>query len=153
MNLNLIQVLFLLLIEILNEVLMMICCCRHIGFEMMIDLGLLSSLCEMMNSYEIYLYLLNMVCWKNFAELYLLNMVYFLTLVDHDPLSTILVCICLWSMMMVLVYSSLVHMVSDFVVEVILIVHVLRTDPVVSMLVWLGLMKFSVLLEVVVMKM
>lgn len=117
------------------------------------DLGLLSSLCEMMNSYEIYLYLLNMVCWKNFAELYLLNMVYFLTLVDHDPLSTILVCICLWSMMMVLVYSSLVHMVSDFVVEVILIVHVLRTDPVVSTLVWLGLMKFSVLLEVVVMKM
>ena len=52
-----------------------------------------------------------------------------------------------------LVYWSLLHMVFDFVVEVILIVHVLRTDPVVSMLVWPDLMTFSVLLEVVVMKM
>ena len=82
---------------------MRICCCRRTGCEMMNDLGLLNSLCEMMNNYEIYLYPLNMVCWMNFAELCLLNMVYFLTLVDHDPLSTILVCICLWSMMMILV--------------------------------------------------
>ena len=44
-------------------------------------------------------------------------------------------------------------MVSDSVVEVIWIVLVLRMDPVVSMLVWLGLMKFLVLLEVVVMMM
>ena len=56
-------------------------------------------------------------------------------------------------MMRFLVYWNLVHMVFDFVVEVIWIVRVLRTDPVVSKLVWLGLMKFSVLLEVVVMKM
>jgi hypothetical protein len=44
-------------------------------------------------------------------------------------------------------------MVSDFVVEVILIVHVLRMDLVVCMLVWLDLKTSLVLLVAVVMKM
>ena len=56
-------------------------------------------------------------------------------------------------MMRFLVYWTHVHMVFDFVVEVIWIVRVLRTDPAVSKLAWLDSMKFLASLEVVVMRM
>ena len=85
MNLNLIRVLFLLLIEILNVVLMMrICCYRRTGYEKMNGLGLLNSLCEMMNSYEIYLYPSSMVWCLKIAVVFLLNKVYFPILLGLD---------------------------------------------------------------------